>query len=281
MARVRIVTDSTSDVPTDVAERLGIVVVPAYVQLGNSSYRDRVELSRESFYAQLPEMPASPTTAVPPIDDFVGAYRECLESADEVVAILVSAKLSGLCSAARVAAQQVPDLKVHILDSGQVSMGLGWMVIAAAEAAARGCGVRDVTAAAQATGRRIRLYAMLDTLEYLHRSGRVSWAAAEASRLLRVKPLVRVVDGEVEIADRTRTRRRALDRLVARARAAAPLERLAILHTIAPEVDAFRRRMAEFCDAESILTVLVTTAIGTHVGPRALGIAAVAAGQGA
>ena len=280
MSRVRIVTDSTSDVPLDVAARLDITVVPAYVQYEGKSFRDRVELSRELFYARLPEMTAAPTTAAPPIDDFVRGYRECLEDADEVVAILVSEKLSGMCSAARVAAQQVPDLKVHVLDSGQVSMGLGWMVIVAAEAAALGCCVEEVLAAAQGVRRRLRLYATLDTTLYLRRSGRVSWATAEASRILRIKPIVGVVDGEVEALGRTRTRHRAIDRMAEWARADAPLARLAILHTMAPEVVDFRRRLGELCDPKEIVTVLVTTAIGTHVGPRALGLAAVKASQG-
>ena len=277
MGGVRIVTDSTSDVPAEIASELGITIVPAYVQLGNESYRDRVDLSRESFYERLPDMQDAPTTAVPPIDDFAAAYRQCADKADEVVAILVSDTLSGMCSAARVAARQVPELKVHVVDSGQVSMGLGWMVIAAAEAAALRRGTEEILAAAQAVGRRLGLFAMLDTLDHLRRSGRVSWARAEASRILRIKPIVRVAEGEVAVLARTRTRRRAVDHMGARAAAMGPLERLAVLHTLAPEVDEFRQRLAGLCGATSILTVLVTTAIGTHVGPRALGVAAVSA----
>ena len=280
MNRVRIVTDSTSDVPPELAERLHITVVPAYIQIGTHSYRDGVSsagLSREEFYAQLPTLATPPTTAVPPAHEFATAYRSLSDEADEVLAIVVSSNLSGMYSVACLGAQQVPGLKVHVVDSGQTSMGLGWMAIAAAEAAASGESAQQILALMADMKSRVRVYAMLDTLEYLRRSGRVSWARAKAAQILRIKPIVELLLGKVGEVGQTRTTRRAIDRLVELARALGPLERLAILHTYASGVDELRRRLADLCSPAQLPTVAVTTIIGAHVGPRGLGMAAVVA----
>ncbi|MFQ6102310.1 MAG: DegV family protein [Anaerolineae bacterium] len=279
MSRLRILTDSTSDVPPEVAARLHIAIVPAYVQIGNRSYRDNgTGLSREEFYTQLPTMPAVPTTAVPPAHEFAMAYRGLVGQVDEVIAIVVSTSLSGMYNVAHLGAREVPELKVHVVDSGQVTMGLGWMAIAAAEAAADGQSAEEVLALVEDMKPRVRVYAILDTLEYLRRSGRVSWARAKSAQILRIKPIVEVFLGKVRDLGRTRTRRRAIERLVELVRNKGPLERLAILHTYAPEAEDLRRHLADLCSPKQVLTVAVTTIIGAHVGPRGLGVAAVAAG---
>lgn len=280
MSRVRIVTDSTSDVPSETAAQLGITVVPAYVQIADHSYRDEPGkgFSREDFYAQLPTLPSVPTTAVPPAREFAAAYRSLAGEADEVIAIVLSASLSGMHNVARLGAQDVPDLRVHVVDSGQLSMGLGWMVIAAAEAAAEGQSGQEILALIEDMRSRVRVYATLDTLEYMRRGGRVSWARAKAAQMLRLKPIIQVFLGQVSDLGRTRTRRRAIERLVELARAQAPLERLAILHTYAPEVKDLRRRLIDLCPSKQVLTAPVTTIIGAHVGPRGLGVATVIAG---
>nr|HID14105.1 DegV family protein [Anaerolineae bacterium] len=277
MSPVRILTDSTSDVPPEVAARWRITVVPAYVQIGHRSYQDGTGLSREEFYAQLPTMPVVPTTSVPPAHEFAMAYRSLIGEADEVIAIVISADLSGMYNVAHLGAQEVSELRVHVVDSGQVTMGLGWMVIAAAEAAAEGQSAKEILALVEDMKPRVRVYAMLDTLEYLCRSGRVSWARAKAAQILRIKPIVEVILGKVKDLGRTRTRRRAIERLVELTRALGPLERLAIIHTYAPEVEEIRRRLADLCPPENLITAVVTTIIGTHVGPRGLGVAAVIA----
>lgn len=281
MSRVHILTDSTSDVPPKVAERLRITVVPAYVQVGNRSYRDEPGspegLSREEFYAQLPTMPDVPTTAVPPAHDFATAYRDLVSETDEVIAITVSATLSGMYNVALLGAQEVPELKVHVVDSEQVTMGLGWMVIAAAEAAADGKSAPEILALIEDMKPRVRIYAMLDTLEYLRRSGRVSWTRAKAAQVLRIKPIIGLLRGSVSDQGQSRTRRRAIARLIKLVRALGPLERLAIVHTYAPDLEEFCHHLADLCSPEQLLTVAVTTIIGTHVGPRGLGVAAVTA----
>ena len=283
MSRLRIITDSTSDVPPEVAAQLRITVVPAYVQVGSCSYRDDgADLRREEFYTQLPTMPVAPTTAVPPAHEFTSAYRSLVGEADEVIAIVVSSSLSGMYNVAHLAAQEVPELKVHVVDSGQVTMGLGWIVIAAAEAAANGKGTAEVLALIEGMKPRVRVYAILDTLEYLRRSGRVSWARAKAAQILRIKPILEVFLSQVRNLGRTRTRRRAIERLVGFVRGLGPLERLAVLHTYAPGLEDFRNRLVEcstlLCSSDQVLTVAVTTIIGAHVGPRGLGVAIVSTG---
>jgi DegV family protein with EDD domain len=262
------------------AERLHIAVVPAYIQINNRSYLDRSSsngLGREQFYAQLPHMSTTPTTSAPPVADFVQTYRSLLNEADEIVAVMVASDLSGIYNFAQLAAREVPQLKIHVVDSKQVTMGLGWMVIAAAEAAMRGTSASEIVTMMTQMPPRVHVYAMFDTLEYLRRSGRVGWARAKAAQILHIKPVVKMFLGQVTDAGRARTRHRAIDRLVELTRALGPLERLAILHTYAPELEVLTERLADLCAPEHLLTVAATTVIGAHVGPRGLGVAAVTA----
>ena len=276
MDPVLIVTDSTADVPPDLAADLGITVVPAYIQVGTRSYRDGVDLSREEFYAQLPAMETTPTTAVPPVEDFAKAFRQLRVCADGLVAITVSGRLSGMYNVATLAAREVAGGQdIRVVDSGQVSMGLGLIVIAAARAAAAGAGVEEIAALVDDISHRVHVYAVLDTVEYLRRSGRVSWARAKAVEILRVKPVIGLAQGQVHQLGRVRTMHQAVDRLVRLCRALGSLEQLAVLHTCSPLVDELRRRLAVCHPIEELLTVVVTTTIGAHVGPRGLGMAAV------
>jgi DegV family protein with EDD domain len=277
MPRVRIVTDSTSDVPEALIERLGIVVVPAYVQMAERSFKDREEISRTDFYRRLPDLPQIPTTAAPPAYEFATAFRSLVGQADEVIAILVSSNLSGMRNSAYVGRQEVAELPIHLVDSGQVTMGLGWQVILAAEAAAAGKGAPEILRLLEALQPRIRILAMLDTLEYLHRSGRVAWAQATAARFLRIKPLIEVHQGQVLMLGRVRTRSRAVERLIELTAELGPVERLAVVHTEAPDVDVFRERLATQFSLPQILISEVGPIVGAHVGTRALGIAAVIA----
>lgn len=277
MARVRILTDSTADVPADLVRRLDITVVPAYVQMDGRSLRDGEQISRAEFYRRLPELKEIPTTAVPPASEFAAAFRSLIGQADEVIAILISATLSGMLNVARLGSQEVPELKVHLVDSGQLAMGLGWQVIIAAEAAAEGKGVDEILARIRHIQPRIRILGMLDTLEHLRRSGRVAWARAVAARLLRIKPLIEFHQGQAVLVGQARTRRWAIRRLLEMASALGPLERLAVIHTAAPDVEPFRIRAGDLFPLDEILVSEIGPVVGTHIGPRALGIAAIIA----
>jgi DegV family protein with EDD domain len=276
MSPVHIVTDSTADIPPELAADLGITVVPAYVQIGTRSYRDGIDLSREEFYAQLPTMEITPTTAVPPMEDFGTTFQRLRARADGVVAITVSGRLSGMYSVATMAARDVPGGQdIRVVDSGQTSMGLGLIVIAAARAAAMGARVEEIATLVEDIRPRVHVFAVLDTVEYLRRSGRVSWARAKAVEILRVKPVIGLTQGYVHQLGRVRTMHQAVERLVDLCKALGSLEQLAVLHTYSPLVDELRRRLAACHPIEELLTVVATTTIGAHVGPRGLGMAAV------
>ncbi len=277
MGRIRILTDSTADIPADLARRLEITVVPAYVQMEGQSLRDGEQITRAEFYRRLPHLAAIPTTSVPPAQEFAAAFRSLVGRASEVIAILISTTLSGMLNAARLGSEEVPELKVHLVDSRQLMMGLGWQVIAAAEAAAGGRSAEEILALVHGMQPRIRILGVLDTLEYLHRSGRVAWARAMAARLLRIKPLIEFRQGEAFLVGRARTRRKAIERLVEMIAGLGRLERLAVIHTAATDVAPFLSRLGAFFPPEQTVISEIGPVVGTHLGPGALGIAAVTA----
>jgi len=273
--KISFVTDSTADVPTDLAERIGIEVVPALVNIGSHSYTDGIELSREEFYTRLPELIPPPTTSSPSVGSFQERYEKLLrKGADFVISIHPPNELSGIFNAARLAAQDFGQ-RVHVLDSGQVSLGLGFQVILAAEATARGAVLDEVMTLIDSLQQRVRLAALLDGIEYVRRSGRVSWAAAMVGGILRLQPLIELRFGIVHRLGQVRTHLQGVERLMDVLNSWGPLERLAVLHTNA-ELTA-RQLLEEVKSKVSVppLLVNVTTAIGTHVGPNGLGFAAV------
>lgn len=278
---IRVVTDSTADIPDDFVRELDIVVVPVHVIFGTQSYDDGVNLSRDEFYTRLRSANPLPTTSAPSAGDFEAVYRRLhAQGARSVVSVHVAAALSGVQNAARSGAGAVPELNVTIVDSEQVTMGLGWQVVEAARAARAGSAVDDIVAAVAQARRRVHLFAALDTLEYVRRSGRVGWAAAALGQLLKIKPIVSVVRGEVLSVDRARTRRHSIERLKQLVAERSPLRSLTVLHTQARQAahqlaDEFRALYPALSDP--IHVVEVTTAIGTHVGPNGLGVACVAA----
>ena len=279
---IRIVTDSTSDLPESMAAEHRVVVLPAYVNVGEESYLDRVELSRREFYERLPSLPEPPTTAAPAVGAFTTAYEElAAEGATEILSIHLSAKLSGMLNAARLGAQATDAVQVTLFDSRQLSMGLGLLALTAAQDAAASCTMEEITAGLERRIDRTHVFAVLDTLEYLRRSGRVSWAAFGVGTLLRIKPLLHVFDGDVEMIERVRTGRRAIRRLIEHVEALGPLERLVVLHTRNPDGAASLSEKAQhlFPAQDDLPAVEVTPTIGAHVGPGALGFACLAAGE--
>jgi DegV family protein with EDD domain len=273
--KIGFVTDSTADLPRDQADDHGIEVVPAIVNIGNRSYSDGIDISREEFYSRLPNIFPSPTTSSPSVGSIQERYEKLLQSgADFIFSIHPPNELSGIFNAARLAAEDFGQ-RVKVLDSGQVSLGLGFQVILAAEAAARGAIVDEVNALLMDVGQRVRLVALLDSIEYIHRSGRVSWAMAKIGSLLRLQPLIELRFGIVQRLGLARTRLQGTERLMESLNSWGPLERLAVLHTNA---ESAARSLLEQVKSKVVvqpLIVNVTTAIGTHVGPNGLGFAAI------
>ena len=273
-SRVRLVTDSNCDLPPDLVARHALVVVPSVLHIGERAYRDGLDLSRAEFYQRLPGLRPPPTTAAPSAGEFEAAYRACGDG--PVVGIFLAAAFSGLFDIARLGAEPFGG-RVTVVDSGSVSLGLGFQVLAAAEAAERGAAVPEILAVVRSVQQRLRLIAALDTVEYLRRGGRASAITAGLSQLLQIKPLLEVTHGQERSLARVRTRTKVREALVERVKALAPLERLAVLHAAAPEdAQALAERLAPLSQ-QPPLVVEATAVIGTHVGPGTVAAAVVRA----
>jgi DegV family protein with EDD domain len=270
---IAIVTDSTADVPQDEARRLYINVVPAVLTIDGQTYTDGVELTREEFYARMPMMKQPATTAVPSPITFEQTYRRLFEEGFErILSIHISSHLSGMMNAASQAAEAFEN-RVHCLDSLQVSMGLGFQVMEAAAAALKGAAMETLKEVVRQAREKVHVAALINTLEYLKRSGRVSWIRAGLGDLLKFKLLVGVQNGVVERLDSVRTKRKGLDAMLETARSWMPIERLAILHSGIPDqAAAFVDRVKELTPDPPFI-VDVTTVIGAHVGPGSIGLA--------
>lgn len=268
-------TDSTADIPTSLAEKLNIHVIPTILMMGEQSFEDGKGLTREEFYERLPGMNPLPTTGTPSAGVFESIYHNLFDQGvQDIISIHVASLLSGVHATAKLAAQSFGE-RVHVFDSESLSMGFGFQVIAAAETAIQNLPLEETIETMMQTRQKTRLFAMLDTLKYVHRSGRVGWARARIGSLLRIKPFIEVKAGEVFSMGQTRTRRKGIAHLRKLLYEQGNLERLAILHTNA-EADAI-----DFLNSINVeiiappLIVNVTTIIGTHVGPNGLGFAAV------
>jgi len=274
MERIAIVTDSTADIPEELVAQYHIQVVPNLIMIGNNSVEDGKGMTRKEFYESLPGMKFFPTTATASSGTYQVLYKKLFQEGFQYIfSIHASSILSGIYNAACVAAQAFDD-RVHVIDSRNVSMGLGFQVLMAAEAAISEP-VENILALLDDARKRIKLVAMLDTLEYVHRSGRISWAKARLGELLSIKPLVEIREGQVLSLGETRTRHRGINYLIGLMHKLGRIERLAILHTNA-EADA--RAIVDTIKLEirsQPYLVNVTTVIGTHAGPNALGFAAV------
>jgi len=273
--KIGIVTDSTSDIPPNLAFEHGIMVVPAILVIDGRSLEDGRGISREELYRQLPAMQTSPTTAAPSIGSFEFAYTELFKNgAEQIISIHVASSLSGIYNAAVTAAKSFGN-RIHVFDSCHLTLGLGFQVLAAAEAARSGISINEIQKVIDEIRSHTHLVAMLDTLEYVRRSGRVSWARSSLSSLLQIKPFLGIKDGKVLRLGETRTRHKGIDRLYQMLYDLGPLRYLAILHSNA-EQDAiqFVERTRSLVKDQPLI-INVTSVIGVHVGPNGLGFVAV------
>lgn len=278
MSRLLIVADSTCDLPAEWISQYDIRIVPTYVQFGLESLADDgVQLTRTAFYERLASSKdALPTTSAPPLGETISIMQRALADADHVIALTAPANLSAIYNIFRLAAEKTDPKRVTLIDSRMLSMGMGWQVMIAAEMAAEGNTPEQIAAAVVALQPRSDVWAALDTMTYLRRSGRVSWAAAMVGTLLQIKPIIRLYLGEVTSASRVRTSQRAFAELVALAQNAVPLRRLAILHTNnLPGAHALKDKLATIPTEFDVPIVDVTPVIGVHVGPNGLGVAIV------
>jgi DegV family protein with EDD domain len=271
---VKIVTDSSADLPEEVVKALGITVVPLYVRFGDEVYRDRVDISEDEFYERLQHDPVHPNTTQPTPQDFVNVYQK-LSAADGIVSIHLSAKLSGTCSSALQAKGTVAnECSVEVVDSETLSMALGLIVIAAARAAKDGKSLDEVEAVARQTIPKIRLLALLDTLKYLLLGGRIGKAKALLGSILNVKPILTLKDGEVVPAGQVRTRAKGIDRLFEFVENSKDIQELTVVHSTTPdEAQALAERFSSVFDKEKIIISRLGPVLGVHIGPAALIVA--------
>lgn len=270
-----IVTDSTADIPLKIAQELNIHIVPNILILDGKEYADGIDISRHEFYERLPYLQIPPTTATASSGTYNRLFEELIRLGfNQIISIHVSKRFSGVFNAVSVAAQPFGG-RIHVVDSQQVTLGLGFQVCDAAEAAQSDAPLEVILNRIEGVRSRVHVFAMLDTLEFLHRSGRVSWARARIGNLLRVKPFIEVKDGQAKRIADVRTRRKGFERLLSLLKNLGPLEKLALLHSNAENeaeklLEAYNTKLPS-----NPFIINVTTTIGTHVGPNGLGFAAV------
>jgi DegV family protein with EDD domain len=274
--RIRFVTDSTCDLPAEIIRKYEIGVVPSFVNYGDQSFADNgADLIREDFYRQLPHFSPFPTTSAMPPALAEDVIMRTFADADHLFLISVASKLSGVYNIMRLCANKLPAERVTLIDSRSVTLGMGFQVLAGAEAAEATGDVAQVRAAIERVRDRAHVYAALETMEFLRRSGRVGWAAASIGTLLQIKPVIEVYDGDVKSASRVRTFGRAVEELIRFAHEHMPLERLAVLYiSDAGDAEKLRDRLADIAPADTIICS-VTPTIGVHVGTGGVGIVTV------
>ena len=274
---IRIVTDSTCDIPLEVAAELGITVIPDYINVGEQSYLDGVDLTRREFYQRLGEWPVPPTTAAPGVEAFCKVYDQlAAEGASQVLSLHIHERLSNLSNVARLAAETTHSVAVKVVTGGFLSLGGGFIISGAARAALAGKSVDEILQVVQDLSHRTYIFAALDTLEYLRRSGRVSNLVARLGSWIHILPVLKV-HLEVIDMDLVRTRARGMARVIRLIEDLGPLEQLGIIHSNAPEKAQEIRRQAShlFSPGKEPWVVDITPVIGSHVGPGAVGLAAV------
>lgn len=273
---IRIVTDSTCDLPVEVIEKYQIKVVPLYINVGKKEYLDGIDITRTEFYQKLPEYPVHPTTAVPSPLKFKAVYDVLAEEgAQDILSIHISEALSAMVDVARTAARETVSAAVHVIDGRQLSLGTGFAVETAAKMASLGHSMKEIVEALEAQIKQTHVFAALDTLEFLGRSGRMNRWMSNLGSLLQIKPILSMHDGKPE-NEKVRTRERAMNRLVEMLETFSPLERVAMVHTNAGEkIEELKRKAAYLLPRGEILSVNITPVIGAHIGPGAVGFAVV------
>lgn len=276
---IKIVTDSACDVPEALAQQLGITVVPVYINIGEEGYLDGVQLSRQEFYENLDSYPVFPTTAAPAPGSFAEVYQQLAAAgATEILSMHLASSLSNTYNAAQMGAEGA-GVPVTLFDTQQITMGGGLLVLTAAEAVAAGHSMAEVVALLRERVPRTRVFGMLDTLDALRRSGRVSWAQFGLGTLLQIKPVMMIYQGEVSVVAKVRTRQRSMQQMLEMVDEYGPFERLAILHAHVPEAAEQLRQQAThlFPREQTPLIIEITPAIGVHLGVGAVGFACISA----
>jgi DegV family protein with EDD domain len=275
---VTIVTDSSCDLPQDLLQQTDIRIVPCSVSFGDRTYRDGIDIDREQFYEMLIGETFFPTTSQPSVSEFQELFSSLRDGGQEVVAVLLSGRLSATVNSATQAKNALDENgPIDIIDSQQTSMGLGFMALEAAKLASEGASREDVVARVLSLRSRTHTYAMLDTAEYLRRGGRAGRAQSFLVSALQFKPIVTISEGVAAPVARPRTRRKGLDEIAARLQKLGPLECAAAMYTTDWEdAEAVGQRISSASNIE-VIQARFSPVLGAHIGPRALGAAVITA----
>ena len=271
---IKIVTDSTCDLPENVIQDLGITVVPLYINIFDKGFLDGVEISRQDFYTNLPDYKVHPTTGIPGLNAFTKAYNALSsKGATKILSIHISESLSGTVGVAQTAARENNQIPVTVRDSGQLSLGTGFQVETAARMANEGKSMDEILAVLDDMMSRTFVTAGLQTLEYLRRSGRMNAFVAGLGSLLQLKPILTMKNGQPG-SERVRTSSKAEARIIEMLKEHQPIERFALLHTNAPEeANAFYARIKDLLPDGEVFSMDITPVFGVHIGPGAVGYA--------
>jgi len=279
--KIMVVTDSTAYIPKEALGDLEIPIIPLWLHWGNERFRDGVDIDPPTFYRRLAENKTFPTTSQPSAGEFAEFFRQASAGADGIVGIFISSKLSGTIPNAQAAQAQMTDLNIRVVDSLSTSMGLGFVVLAAARAAAAGKSLDEVVAAAEKVRDRVHILFTVDTLEYLHRGGRIGGAKRLLGTALNIKPLLHLEEGHIEPLAQVRTKRKAVARMleiVEERLNGARMAEVAVLDVNAPdEGDAVAEQAKRHFGISTVYRTKVSPVIGAHAGPGTVGIAFYAA----
>jgi len=271
---VKIVTDSSCDLPAEIVQEMGITVVPLYVRFGEEVYREQVDISLDEFYQRLEHGPIHPVTIQPSPQDFATAYQKLTQEADGIASIHISSKLSGTCNSALQGKKLLEkDFPIEVVDSQIITVGLGLICIAAAKMAKAGESLASVVEEVKQMIPNIRLLALLDTLKYLQKGGRIGKAKALLGSILNVKPMITLKEGEVVPAGQTRSRSKGIERLFSFVESTSNIEDLAIAYNTTPdEAQALAERLGSLFTKEAVRVVRLGTTLGVHMGPGGLAV---------
>ena len=277
MNHVTIVTDSTAYLPSSIIDEFDIKVIPLSVIWDGESYADNIDITPAAFYTRLAKSDTLPSTSQPSAAAFKSCFQEQLDQGKDVIAILISSGISGTVNSATQAQQEIGGDRISIIDSKTAAMATGLIVLSAARKAAEGASLEEVTETAKKAQEHTEVVFAVDTLEFLHKGGRIGGAKRFLGSMLNIKPILEMKDGKIDSVDQVRTQKRALERLISlvqeKSNNQRPL-RLAVFHSNAPELAESLRKDAEITlsPVESFVSEL-SPVIGTHVGPGTLAIA--------
>jgi DegV family protein with EDD domain len=277
--RIALVTDSTAYLPPEVLERLDVPVIPLNVIWGDQVLKDGVDILPNAFYERLSTDEVMPTTSQPSAGEFVDFFQQVAEEkrVDSIVGFFISSELSGTVASAEAAKGLLPDLQIEVVDSRSTSMGLGFQVMEAAEVAQSGGSMSEILEAARRLRYRSQLLFVVNTLEFLHRGGRIGGARRLLGTALKIKPLLELEEGKIESLDQVRTKKKALARMFEvgqERRGSDPVARAALLHAnAAEECLALQEELQSCLEPREIFVTGVSPVVGTHTGPGTLGMA--------